>query len=94
MYLKKIIGALVLDIDIDQITAATIHCVAAHLIQVGGPEVETTIVAHVDGAPGESIEAVMSRGRSSQFCNSAGGGGGGGCWGWGGGSGFRFGFAL
>ncbi|CAB4306923.1 unnamed protein product [Prunus armeniaca] len=89
MYLKKIIGALVLDIDIDQITAATIHCVA----QVGGPEVETTIVAHVDGAPGESIEAVMSQGRSSQFCNSAGGGGGG-CWGWGGGSGFRFGFAL
>lgn len=53
---EEIIGAEVLDIDIDQTAAAPINGVAAHLLHVVRKFiVEILIIAHVDSAPHQRV---------------------------------------
>lgn len=55
--LEELIGAEMLDIDIDQTTGAQINAVAAHLFQVEVIIPEKPVVSHVDGAPHETVLA-------------------------------------
>lgn len=54
---EELIGAEVFDIDIDQMTRATINGVAAHLLQIEVVISEKTVISHVDGAPHQRVLA-------------------------------------
>jgi hypothetical protein len=54
---EELVGAEVLDVDIDQLAAAAIDGVAAHLLDVVWAVLEGDRVAHVDGAPHRRVLA-------------------------------------
>jgi hypothetical protein len=65
---EELVGAEVLDVDIDQLAAAATDGVAAHLLEVIREPQEGEGLAHVDGAPNRRVLAEVVPRRAHYLC--------------------------
>jgi hypothetical protein len=65
---EELVGAEVLDVDIDQLAAAATDGVAAHLLEVIREPQEGEGLAHVDGAPHRRVLAEVVPRRAHHLC--------------------------